>query len=135
MGYFGQKPDYNRKKIKERLYKLKLRLGEEYDELNFDDIIEWCDKVKKKTEDISNLKIDIDLTYEDTAGCDSSRDIIFLVPFYNRLENDKEYNERITKEEKQYNERLEIERLEKEKNEEYLKDRAEYERIKKKYHF
>lgn len=136
MSYFGSKPDYNRKTIKERLYKLKFRLGEEYDELDFSDIIKWCDKVSRKIPGLTNnLKLDITIEYESTGGCEASRDIIFLVPFYEREENDEEYNKRIAKEEKEYNEYLEIKKKEREQNAEYLKDLEEYRRIKNKYHF
>ena len=136
MSYFGQKPDYNRKKIKEFLYKLKLRLGEEYDEIGFNYINDWCSIVSVKTRDIGQkIMIDIQCNYESNGTCEPSKDVIVLVPFYEREENDKEYNERIEKEEKEYNEYLEIKKKEREQNAEYLKDLEEYKRIKQKYHF
>ena len=134
MSYFGQKPDYKRKKIKERLYKLKLKLGEEYDELDFSDIIEWVNKVNKNLK-FKSLKVDIDIDYENDGGCASNKDVIYLVPFYTREENDEEYNKRISEEEREYNEYLEIKKKEREQNAEYLRDLEEYNRIKRKYHF
>jgi hypothetical protein len=58
-----------------------------------------------------------------------------LIPFYEREETDTEYNKRIAEEEKEYNEYLQIKKLEREQNAEYLKDLEEYRRIKNKYHF
>ena len=133
---YAEKPNYNRRKLKERLYKLKFRLGEEYDEIDFTEINNWCSKVISKSKDLSKkLIIDICCEYEDTGGCDSQKDIITLIPFYVREENDKEYNDRIAKEEKEYNDYLQIKKLEREQNAEYLKDLEEYRRIKNKYHF
>jgi len=135
MSYFGQAPEYKRRIIKERLYKLKFRLGEEYDEIDFSKIAAWCSDVISKTKDLGKkILIDIDCTSECSGGCDSSRDVIVLVPFYEREENDTEYNERIAKEQQEYNEYLEIKKKEREQNAEYLKDLEEYRRIKRKYH-
>ncbi len=133
---YSEKPNYNRRKIKENLYKLKFRLGEEYDEIDFTEINNWCSKVIAKSKDLNKkLKIDIYCEDEDTGGCDYRKDVIMLTPFYEREETDTEYNERITKEEKEYNEYLQIKKLEREQNAEYLKDLEEYRRIKNKYHF
>jgi len=133
---YGEKPNYNRKKIKENLYKLKFRLGEEYDEIDFAEIINWCSKVIAKSKDL-NKKLIIDICCEDegTGGCDYRKDVIMLIPFYEREETDTEYNKRIAEEEKEYNEYLQIKKLEREQNAEYLKDLEEYRRIKNKYHF
>jgi len=129
MRYFAEKPDYSRKTIKENLYKLKFRLGEEYDEIDFSNITGWCSKVICKSKELNKkLSIDVDVDYESSGSCDESRRIICLIPFYEREENDKEYYERIAKEEKEYNEYLEAKA-----NAEYLKDLEEYERIKNKY--
>ena len=133
---YAEKPNYNRRIVKEMLYKLKFRLGEEYDEINFSDIANWCNNVINKTKDIKEkIKIDILCDYEDNGGCDARRDIITLTPFYEKKESDTEYNNRIAKEEKEYNEYLEIKKKEREQNAEYLKDLEEYRRIKNKYHF
>ena len=133
---YSEKPDYNKRIVKEMLYRLKFKLGEEYDEINFSDIANWCNNVINKTKDIKEkIKIDILCEYEDNGGCDSRRDIITLTPFYERKENDTEYNNRIAKEEKEYNEYLQVKKLEREQNAEYLKDLEEYRRIKNKYHF
>jgi len=133
---YSEKPDYNRGTVEEMLYKLKFRLGAEYDEINFNDIVNWCNNVINKTKDIKEkIKIDIFREYEDNGGCDSYRDIITLTPFYERKETDTEYNERIAKEEEEYNKYLQEKKLNEEKNEEYLKDLEEYKRIKEKYKF
>ena len=133
---YAEKPNYNRKIVKEMLYKLKFKLGEEYDEINFNDIANWCHNVINKTKDIKQkIKINIYTEDEDTGGCDYHKDVIMLIPFYEREENNKEYNERIAKEEKEYNEYLQVKKLEREQNAEYLKDLEEYRRIKNKYHF
>lgn len=135
MSYFGSKPDYNRRTIKERLYKLKFKF-QDYEDFDFDDIVEWCNKVSKKTKDLDQkILIDIDNITEDDGGCGSGIDYIAFVPFYERKENDEEYNKRIAKEEKEYNEYLEIKKKEREQNAEYLRDLEEYRRIKNKYHF
>lgn len=130
------KPYYKKKTIKESLNKLKFKLGEEYDEIYFSDISNWCSKVYNKAKDLDKqILVNIDIGYEHTGGCDETRDIIYLIPFYEREETDEEYAERVAKEEKEYNEYLEIRKLEEQQNKEYLKDLAEYERIKKKYGF
>ena len=128
------KPDYKKKTIKERLYKLKFKLGEEYDEIDFSDITAWCSKVICKSKELNQkLSVDVDIDYKYSGGCDDSKRIICLIPFYNREETDEEYTKRIAIEEKAYNEYLEIRKLEEQQTEEYLKDLVEYERIKKKY--
>ena len=133
---YSEKPNYNRRKIKENLYKLKFRLGQEYDEIDFAEIINWCSKVIAKSKDLNKkIIIDIYCEDEDTGGCDYRKDVIMLTPFYEREETDTEYNERIAKEEKEYNEYLQVKKLEREQNAEYLKDLEEYRRIKNKYHF
>lgn len=128
MGYYGIKPNYERKTIKKYLHNLEFRLGEHYDEIDFTDISHWCSKVYNKAKDLNKqIIVNVDIKFESNGSCEST-EIICLVPFYKCEETDKEYNERIAEEEKEYNEYLEAV-----KNSEYLKDLKEYERIKNKY--
>ena len=128
MGYYGIKPNYERKTIKKYLHNLEFRLGEQYDEIDFTDIFHWCSKVYNKAKDLDKqIILDVDIKFESNGSCEST-EIICLVPFYECEETDEEYNERIAEEEKEYNEYLEAV-----KNSEYLKDLKEYERIKNKY--
>lgn len=133
--YWCNKPDYERKDKKEYLFHLRYKF-QEYDEFSLEDIADWYLKVVKKTADY-NYKILIDVTSEteSNGSCDGGTEYIVFTPFYIRKETNTEYNIRIKKEEDEYNEKQRIMKLEKEQNEEYLKDRAEYERIKNKYHF
>ena len=135
MSYFGSKPNYERKQIKEKLYKLKF-MFQDYDEIDFEDIVSWCNKIYEKTKSLGKkIIIDIDNITEDDGSCGPGIDYIAFVPFYLREETDKEYNKRISEEEKEYNEYLQVKKLEREQNAEYLKDLEEYRRIKNKYHF
>lgn len=132
--WMGEKPNYDKKKISEYLSKLRFKF-KEFDDLDFADVNEWCSNIIKKTKDINTkILIDINITEDSSGGCGCGPQIITMTPYYERLETDKEYKDRIKEEEKQYQENLEKERLRKENQEQYLKDIEEYNRIKNKYH-
>lgn len=128
--FYDEKPDYKRKKVDEYL-KNKLVFSE-YDDLPIEKIEEWLKKVKKEGGK-HKIIIDVDVC-ETSEGFCQGPDEVRLIPYFEREENDKEYKERIEDEERQYWENQERERLKKEEYEEYVKDMAEVERIKKKYH-
>ena len=123
---YSEKPNYDRKIVIEMLYKLEFKLEEGYDDINFSDIVKWCNNVINKTKNIKEkIKIDIRCENEDTGGCgDYYKDVIILTPFYERKETDTEYNEY-----------LQVKKLKIEQHSEYLKKLEEYLRIKNKYHF
>ena len=122
---YSEKPNYDRKIVIEMLYKLEFKLEEGYDDINFSDIVKWCNNVINKTKNIKEkIKIDIRCENENTGGCDYYKDVIILTPFYERKETDTEYNEY-----------LQVKKLKIEQHSEYLKKLEEYLRIKNKYHF
>lgn len=126
-----EKPNYKREKVKEYL-KHKLVFGQ-YDDLKFEDIEEWVKKVRREGGEWKKITVDVGV-YETSEGFCQGPDEVRLEPYFEREENDKEYKERIEDEERQYAENQEKLRLEREQSEEYQKDMAELNRIRKKYH-
>ena len=130
--FYDEKPNYKREIVKEYLHKNKMVFGE-YDDISLKEFVHFVSELQKIEKKGKRIIIDVDVMETSEGFCQGS-DEVRLVPYFEREENDKEYKERIEDEERQYRENLERERLKKEEYEEYVKDMAEVERIKQKYH-
>ena len=126
-----EKPDYNRQTVKEEINPLfKIR---EYDSISLQKLNDYISSLTKNFTD-KDIQLEF-IAYEECEGFGYPDTYIEIHPYFNRKENDKEYNKRITEEEEEYNNYLEQKKLYEEKNKEYLKDLEEYNRIKEKYKF
>jgi len=94
---------------------------DEYDEISKNQILKWLNKLP------DNVTIEIDVEEEDSGGCCGYKNIVHFQPFIRREETDKEYTDRLKKEEKARQE--EQKRMEFQ----YQLDMAEYNRIRNKY--
>jgi len=126
-----EKPDYNRQTVKEEIKPL-LKI-QEYNSISLQKLNDYISSLTKNFKD-KDIQLEF-ITYEESEGYEYPDTYIEIQPYFNRKENDKEYNKRIKEEEEEHNNYLEQKRLFEEKNKEYLKDLEEYNRIKEKYKF
>lgn len=134
MIFYGEKPNYKRKKVRIELEQT-IKIPN-YDSVTLRKLAEYIKEVVDNlpTEALDE-KIQVEFTsYEESQGFDYGHTYIEIQPYYMRDENDKEYDERIAEEEAEYKKYEETERLKKEEHEQYEKDMLEYKRIKEKYY-
>jgi len=130
-----EKPNYKREDKTRMLYNDELKIPEYCTELTLDDIIDWCEKLKKKEKEVNHkFEFDLDI-YVESEGFGYGKTYAHLTPWYKSPETDEEYANRIAKEEKEYNEYLEQKKLQESDYEQYQKDYNEFMRLKEKYHF
>jgi len=125
-----EKPDYNRQTVKEEIKPL-LKICE-YDSISLNKLNDYVSSLMKNFKD-KDIQLEF-IAYEESEGFGYGDTYIEIQPYFNREENDKEYDKRIKEEEEEHNNYLEQKRLNEEKNKEYLTDLAEYNRIRDKYH-
>ena len=129
---YSEKPDYNRHIVKQYLDENEFEY-KKYHDIKLNDLYHWIVLL-----DSAGTKFDKEIyieteVYEYSEGFGYGDTFVKLIPYFEREENDKEYNDRIKEEEEEYNKYLQAKKLEEEEHEIYLKDLEEYKRIKDKY--
>jgi len=131
---YSEEPNYKREIIKQHLNNnvFEIVFGKD---IKLSKLNEWISTLISVSKSFNKETfIDVDF-YHESEGFSDGDEVCVLTPYFEREENDEEYNRRIKEEEKMYNKYLQTKKLEEEKYEEYLKDLEEYKRIKEKYGF
>lgn len=131
---FCETIDYSRQIIKENLEKYKWQISE-YSNFSFETFEKWINKLKAKfNTDLIKIDCYTSTEYDDSSCTGREFTMLNFVPYIEREENDKEYTQRIRKEEQEYENLKRIQELRNKDTLQYQKDLEEYNRIKEKYH-